>query len=158
MRRLWEVGCLQSQMAKLLITKEERNLNRVTTLSLPSVSDNLALCGSKCDTAGCNATSSPDLIERHRLVQVGGQSTRQPSWVFTSVMEERKRWEPCCRLEETEERWQLNAVCGFDWILDQNSHSSRGIIGIIRGIFFSFSVSFKSFKIIGQGGGKTRKI
>ena len=69
-------------MAKLLITKEERNLNRVTTLSLPSVSDNLALCGSKCDTAGCNATSSPDLIERHRLVQVGGQSTRQPSWVL----------------------------------------------------------------------------
>ena len=69
-------------MAKLLITKEERNLDRVTTLSLTSVSDNLALCSSKCDTAGCNATLLPDLIERNRLVQVGGQSIRQPSWAL----------------------------------------------------------------------------
>ena len=69
-------------MAQSLITKEERDLNRVSTLSITSVRDSLASCGSRCDPAGSNATPSPDLIQRNRLIQVGGLSIRQPSRVL----------------------------------------------------------------------------
>lgn len=45
--RLWGVGYSQSQLTKLLITKEEKYLSEVITLSITSVGDDLAPHGSK---------------------------------------------------------------------------------------------------------------